>query len=151
MDNDPIDFDPITEIRRAEREERARLDSERTIAAAFRRAVKLDMIPVALALLDADATWTHYSDNQSDVTVFTSAENFDAIAAVHPSELRDLFQPLAPAGRSLLDVQLRVRVEDVEPEWRAHAASARVYGHVAADTLRDAMASLNGFARRSAS
>jgi hypothetical protein len=119
-----MDYDPITEIRLAEREERARLESEKTVAAAFRRAVKLDMIPLALALLDADAEWTQYSDNQSSVTIFMSAENFDAADEILPCDLRKLFRPLAPAGRSLVDVELRVRVEDVEPDWRAHAASA---------------------------
>ena len=124
MDYDPIDYDPITAIRVAEAEERRQRESERTIAAAFRRAVKLDMIPLALALLDADAEWTHYADGQGSVAIFASAENYDAINAVHPSELRDLFQPLAPAGTRLVDVELRVRLEDVEPGWRQVAADA---------------------------
>jgi hypothetical protein len=120
-----MEYDPATEIRRLDREERARLVSEKTIAAAFRRAVKLDMIPLALALLDADAEWTDYSDGQSSLAIFASAENFDALDAVDRFDLFKLFRPLTPSGRYLTgDVELRVRVEDVEPEWRRQAADA---------------------------
>jgi hypothetical protein len=117
-----MDYDPSTEIRNAQREQARARESERTIAAAYRRAVRLDLIPLALALLETDvAEWTHYSNQRVTITLEAPPESYDTIVDAH-LELDDLFGPLLPAGTYLESVEVRVRLDDVDPDWRKQAA-----------------------------
>ena len=82
MEPDSIDFDPTTAIREIEREERYRRESESMIAAAYRRALKLDLLPLALALLDADVADTiEYMNGTQTIVIETSPESYDDVLA----------------------------------------------------------------------
>jgi len=120
-----MERDPATAIEQAGREEARRRESEKTIAAAYRRAVRLDLIPLAVALLDTDvAEWSSIRDGGVILTLETSPETFDALNSVSGIELSNIFGPLMPPGSWLQEIDVRVRVEDVDPDWRSRASAA---------------------------
>jgi hypothetical protein len=100
-------------------------EGERIMAAAFRRSLSRDMIPLALALLDTEVgDMIEYADGTYSIWLETSPETYDVLAGQDEQVIDEIFRPIVrdPADWPL--VRIRVRLTDVEPDWRTKAAAA---------------------------
>ncbi len=102
-------------------DERERLKRERMLSAAVRAFIAEDDINLALALLDAEIDRLYPWDELTWVVpLLVPAESYQYINGVNDQTERlwNVFAGLVPHGKGLKWVEVRVKLEDVQPDWR---------------------------------